>query len=265
LTDVGTMTRPCQHPGMRGERRAWRSTAGCLCSVLLCNACTNTVLDLFNPDLGLLAHWALDESRAGRTVVDSSAFGNDGAPSESPPVPTDDVPPVGFHDPFSLSFNGEDQWIDLGNPPLLNGGGPISVAAWLRATRIDTRSNVVAHGFRFDPDYDFALRLEAGTYVFTTWDGIIDHRAVTTVPSDDVGSWVHLCGVFDGTRYRLYRNGALAASTEDKAAPQANVDTAWAIGASASGLENLLQGQIDDVRIYGRALSSAEVQALYRR
>jgi hypothetical protein len=75
-------------------------------------ACSDTTLDLFNPDPGLLAHWALDESPPGSLAVDSSG------------------------------------------PLLLNVGGPISVAAWLRPGKIHTRGNVIAHGYRFGPDID---------------------------------------------------------------------------------------------------------------
>jgi hypothetical protein len=175
---------------------------------------------------------------------------------------------VHFPDPFSLSFNGQDQWIEIGNPPLLNVGGPISVAAWVRPGKIDSRGNILAHGYRFGPSYDFALRVDAGSYVFTTWDST-NHEAVATIPTADVGSWVHLCGVYDGTTYRLYRNGTLAASTVDATAPQANVDAIWAIGARApqptGGVDNLLQAEIDDLRMYGRALSAEEVLALFRR
>jgi hypothetical protein len=231
-------------------------------------SCSDITLDFFNPDLGLLAHWALDESQPGSVAVDSSGFGNHGTPSTNPPVPTQDVPPVHFQDRFSLSFNGQDQWIEIGNPPFSNVGGPISVAAWLRPGKIDTRGNVIAHGYHYGPSYDFALRVDAGTYVFTTWDSV-NHQAVATIPSSDVGTWVHLCGVFDGATYRLYRNGTLAATTADATAPQGNVDALWAIGARApqptGGVDNLIQADIDDVRIYGRALSSAEVEALSRR
>ena len=262
----------------RGESCLRRFAVAWLGAVLLTDvACNNATLDLTNPDLGkpepgnpdlgLLAHWALDESQPGSIAVDSSGFGNHGQPSQNPPVPTQDVPPVRFQDPFSLSFNGQDQWIEIGNPGLLNVGGPVSVAAWIRATTINTNtnsnSNIVAHGYRYDPSYDFALRMDTGTYVFTTWDSV-DHEAVATIPSGDVGTWVHLCGVFDGNTYQIYRNGALAAATADTTAPQPNVDTIWVIGGSAKH-DNLLQGQIDDVRIYGRALSAAEVEALYRR
>ena len=77
-----------------------------------------------------------------------------------------------------------------------------------------------------------------------------------------------LCGVFDGNEYRIYRNGALAASTADPTAAPPNVDTPWAIGGRApqpDSLERLFEGQIDDLRVYGRALSAAEVEALSRR
>jgi hypothetical protein len=250
-------------------RRGRRLAVGCLGAVLVTSAaCNNTTLDFFNPDLGLLAHWALDESQPGSVAVDSSGFGNHGTPSTNPPVPIQEVPPVHFQDRFGLSFNGQDQWLEIGNPPFLNVGGPISVAAWLRPHKIDARGNVIAHGYRFGPSYDFALRVDTGSYVFTTWDSI-NHEAAATIPSSDVGTWVHLCGVFDGATYGLYRNGALAATTADATAPQANVDAIWAIGARApqptGGVDNLIQADIDDVRIYGRALSSAEVEALSRR
>lgn len=204
----------------------------------------------------------------GVVAVDASGFGSHGTPSTNSPVPTQTVPPVHFQDRFSLSFNGQDQWIEIGNPPLLNAGGPISVTAWLRPGRIDTRGNVIAHGYHYGPNNDFALRVDAGSYVFTTWNNT-KHEAVASIPDSDVGTWVHLCGTFDGGSYRLYRNGTLAAATADATAPQANVDATWAIGARApqptGGVDDLTQADIDDVRIYGRALSSAEVEALYQR
>jgi hypothetical protein len=256
-------------PRTQGERRAQRLAAGCLGVMVVAGAaCRDITLDIFNPDLGLLSHWALDESQPGSGAVDASVFGNHGKPSANPPVPTQNVPPVHFQDRFSLSFNGQDQWIEIGNPPVLNVGGPVSVAAWLRPGKIDSRGNILAHGYRFGPSYDFALRVDAGKYVFTTWDST-NHEAVASIPTSDIGTWVHLCGVFDGATYRLYRNGALAATTADATAPQANVDAIWAIGARAAqptgGVDNLIQADLDDIRVYGRALSSAEVEALYRR
>ena len=251
-------------------RRARASSAalGCVAlGLLAAGACGNTTLDIYDPDLGLLAHWAFDEGQAGSTVFDSSGFALHGTPSTNPPGPTGDVPPVHFANPFSLSFNGVDQWVAIGNPPLLNAGGVISIAAWVRAENADGYHNIVAHGWRHNPGADVSLRIQNGNYEFTYWDAA-DHVAIAAMPPGDLGSWVHLCGVFDGSAYHLYRNGALAATTPDATTPPANVDTPWAIGARApqpDSLERLFIGEIDDVRIYGRALAAAEVQALYRR
>jgi hypothetical protein len=243
----------------------WLGRVGVLIAVG--GGCGNSTLDLFDPDRGLLGHWAFDEGAPGAVAVDSSSFGLDATPSADPPTPTRDVPPVHFPDPFSLSFNGTGQWVDVGNPPLLNAGGAISIAAWIRPANIDGYHNILAHGFRNNPNHEVSLRMYSGNYEITYWNSI-DHRASAPIPASDVGSWVHLCGVFDGATYSIYRNGELAASTADATTPPANIDTPWAIGARApqpDTAERLMAGQIDDLRFYGRALTAGEVEALYRR
>jgi hypothetical protein len=70
-----------------------------------------------------------------------------------------------------------------------------------------------------------------------------------------VGSWYHLVGVYDGSNVRIYVNG-------QEGTPHAksglildnvgNVDIGWA-----------LNGAIDDVRIYNKALTASEVRRLY--
>jgi len=241
---------------------------GCLGALALAGgACGNSTLDLVDPDRGLLGHWTFDESLPGDVALDSSGFDLDAMPSANPPIPTREVPPVHFPDPFSLSFAGTDQWVNIGNPPLLNAGGRISIAAWIRPANVTGDHNVVAHGYRNAPNHEVALRIFGGNYEFIYWNAV-DHKASAPIPPADAGSWVHLCGVFDGSTYSIYRNGTLVGSTSDSTAPPPNVDTPWAIGARApqpDNLERLMEGQIDDVRIYGRALSAPEVQALSAR
>jgi hypothetical protein len=247
-----------------------RTAACCIALSLLAGGCGDSTVDVFNPDVGVLAHWALDEGEAGDAVVDSSGFGLDGALSANPPVPSPDVPPVHFPDPYSLSFNGQDEYVVFGNPPILNLGGPISIAAWVRATSTDGFQDIVAHGYTPDQVQDLALRINSGSYEFTYFDfqAGMDHGAKVTIQPSDVGAWVHLCGVFDGNNYLVYRDGALAATTPDTTVPPANINALWAIGGRApdsAAAVRFLAGELDDVRIYGRALSAAEVQALYQR
>ena len=246
------------------------AAAHCIALSVLVGGCGDSTVDVFDPDVGLLAHWALDEGQAGDAVADSSGFGLDGTVSTNPPIPSQDVPPVHFPDPYSLSFNGQDEYVVFGNPPILNLGGPITIATWVRATGTDGYQDIVAHGYTPDQSQDVALRINSGSYEFTYFDfqAGMNHDATVTIPPSDLGAWVHLCGVFDGSNYLVYRDGALAATTPDTTAPAANINALWAIGARApdsAAAARFLAGKLDDVRIYGRALTAAEVQALYQR
>src|SRR2546430_13959271 len=73
-----------------------------------------------------------------------------------------------------------------------------------------------------------------------------------------LNTWTHLAGTFDGAMVRLYVNGELVASQAQTAALTATAGTLQ-IGADSYTGENFA-GRIDEVRIYNRALSAAEIQ-----
>jgi hypothetical protein len=216
-------------------------------------------------ELGLRLYLPLDEIEVGAIAKDMSGNGNDGLASESPPQPSPATPPVGFPNTRSLSFDGS-QLLDLANPDSLNIENLVTVAAWIRPTALDGYRNIVAHGFTWEPKSELALRIYDQQYQFLSWDAI-DHGASAPVPAGDIDNWHYLVGVYDGRMYRLYRDGALIAAVEDSAAPT-RVDAPWAIG-GRSAVEpdqpRPFLGLIDDVRVYDRALSAAEVGALFRR
>jgi hypothetical protein len=231
-------------------------------------------------DLGLLAYLPLDEAEAGAQASDGSGNEHHATPSVDPPTPSLSVPPTGFANLRSLEFNGTAQFLDLGNPPGLDIAGTVTLSAWVRLSATDGFRNIVAHGWHHVPNQELALRVQdnielevqpAPLYGFVAWDGA-DHSAVAVIPDGDVDSWHHLCGVYDGERYRLYRNGELMAEQADPIAPM-RVEEAWAIGSRGMPDRTIpetfdpryFSGSIDDVRISGRALSDAEVRALFRR
>jgi hypothetical protein len=215
---------------------------------------------------GLLLYLPLDEIEAGSTALDASGHGHDGTPSASPPTPSVSVPPVGFANPRSLAFDGVEQLLDLGNPASLDLAGALTLSAWIRPLSLDGYRNVVAHGFRWSPNEEVALRIHDGTFEFTAWNGV-DHMATAPVPAGDVDSWHHLAGVNDGVTYRIYRDGELIAEQADTFTPT-RVDAPWAIGGRSTSMPvepRSYNGLIDEVRIYDRALSADEVRALFRR
>lgn len=87
--------------------------------------------------------------------------------------------------------------------------------------------------------------------------------ATTTI---NLNTWYHLAGVKDGTTLRLYINGVQVATSTGTFTPptytqQPKFGTLWY---NAPGNYNYgpLNGSLDELRIYNRALTPAEVLAL---
>src|SRR5205814_769503 len=71
-------------------------------------------------------------------------------------------------------------------------------------------------------------------------------------------AWTFLAGTYDGSTYRLYVNGQLANSATGNATPGTSTKPLRIGGDGVWG--DFFVGIIDEVRIYNRALSSAEIQ-----
>jgi PKD repeat protein len=83
-------------------------------------------------------------------------------------------------------------------------------------------------------------------------------------PAVALNTWTHLVGTFDGSSARLYVNGVLAASTG--AGYLQNTARPLRIATGATDLTSpqyYLPGRVDEVAVYGSALSAARVQAHY--
>jgi hypothetical protein len=76
-----------------------------------------------------------------------------------------------------------------------------------------------------------------------------------------LGQWVHLVETYDGTTLRLYVNGVLAGHADGPYTPQSTQP--FRIGQGAPGYESPFQGTIDEVAVYGHALSQDRVEAHY--
>lgn len=223
--------------------------------------------------LGLVGYWKLDETGILDPVVDSSGGASNGTPINQP-QPSTAVAPVRIANPGSRSFDGVNQLIDLGNPPALAFTGEVTLAAWAYLTAMPSGCAVVlAHGYRFAPSAELALRVSGGAceddngplrWSAGVWDGT-NHMAETSVLESDLNVWMHLGGTFDGRAWRLYKNGTeMSVHVYDQGASP--IDAPWGIGGRAA--VDLLDprsfpGRLDEVRIYNRALSPSEILTLY--
>ena len=190
---------------------------------------------------GLMAHLPLNNSAA-----DITGNGYDGTVYGA--VPSSDR----FGNPNgAYSFDGLDDYIELSSI-----GGFKTVSLWVRQ---DTRSEF---DFYFGHhDYRFYAR-DDGDLILGDDNA---QRVYTSVDMDSlVGQWVHVAGVSDGSQSKVYLNGVNVTTTAGTLAPVLNdVATLGVYQWSASLDLHFLNGAMDDVRVYDRALSDIEVAALH--
>lgn len=222
---------------------------------------------------GLVGYWKLDETGADDPVVDWSGQGSTGTPVNQP-LPSDSGAPIRIANGGSRSFDGVAQMVDLGNPPALDFSGNVTVAAWVYLTAMPAGCAVVlAHGYRYNPAAELALRVSGGAceaengpsrWSAGVWDGT-NHMAETSLMESDIKVWMHMAGTFDGKAWHLYKNGTeMSVHVHDTGAFP--IEAPWGIGGrpTDSSLDpRSLPGRLDEVRIYDRALSPSEILALY--
>ena len=163
----------------------------------------------------------------------------------------------------ALNFNGTTNYVDLGNPALLQTTGSMSWSAWIRASSnpaddgniIAKSNNSAGWQFKTTPDtgpQTFGIQVTGATGVFT-------QRYSNTVRLLNV--WYHVAAVYNSTSQTLdiYVNGVLDNGTLRGVVPTSQVIPAVNvnIGRRSDGFN--FAGTIDNVRIYNRALSAAEI------
>lgn len=85
-----------------------------------------------------------------------------------------------------------------------------------------------------------------------------------TGPAASLNEWVHLVGTYDGTTARFYVNSVEVANTVTAFAPNDLYGLRIGAGDTESTSGNYFwPGRVDEVAIYGSALSAARVQAHY--
>jgi len=208
----------------------------------------------FNLSGGLVGHWRLDETSTGGSdsVFDASGNGYHGTPTgpsgtNNKPQPSTAVPDnPNFKTNRSLDFDGTDDYVAANaSTPFNFGTGDFSLSAWIRTT---SSSTVVAIG-NYNGGEDYWLGVNSGVATFSISGGSVAGGTVND------GNWHLITGVRSAGTIIIYVDGVQqnTAGNTNGASPAASPR----IGAFSNGY--YWPGQIDDARIYNRALSAAEV------
>ena len=213
----------------------------------------------------LVGYWTLDEG-SGSTAVDSSGNNNTGTEANGPRYISGKV---GTN---ALLFDGSNQYVNLGDASTLNITGLITLSAWVNFSYFTSNDNgcggycgvIVGKGNNGTNEGYILRYVDQGTPELTVGSYNGNTYGATWPITFGTGSWHHVVGLYDGTEWELYVDGALVASTAASTGAVATTANA-AIGGEFwnEALVRYFPGAIDDVRVYGRALSSGEVSELY--
>ena len=155
-----------------------------------------------------------------------------------------------------LVFDGVDDDISLGDPPSLNLSGPMTLEAWVNIENREGRQTIIG---RSSNAAELYLGLNNGDYQIGS--GSPDELALISAPIlvEDVGTWVHLAGVYDGTMWHLYRNGEALGGPMTATLP---LSGAWTIGSSnvvGDQAGRFFQGALAEVHLWQTARTPAEI------
>ncbi|WP_232836337.1 glycoside hydrolase family 2 TIM barrel-domain containing protein [Lentzea terrae] len=170
---------------------------------------------------------------------------------------------VDGHRGKALSLSGLDDWVEVYRDRKLDiTGTALTLDAWVKPGKWTGQFPIIAKG-----DHQWTLKMKNETtlefFIHSgTW------RAVQAkVPADFYGKWHRVSGTYDGTALRLYIDGAEVGTlpftgTIDHSAADVNIgrdfEMSWNDPSTVSWLS---RGDVDDVRIYNRALSATELNA----
>jgi hypothetical protein len=168
----------------------------------------------------------------------------------------------------ALSYDGNDM-VDLGTLDV--SGTAATFCAWIQPSAftagVDARILSKAVGTAANDHYWMLSLSESGAQQLLRFrlrtGGTTETLVGSGASAIPVGEWTHVAAVYDGSQIRLYKNATLVGSTGKTGSIDTNASVKAAIGSQPPGAGgNGFAGSIDEVRIYNRALSPSDIEAV---
>jgi type II secretory pathway pseudopilin PulG len=213
--------------------------------------------ETLNPvrDAGLVGYWPLDEG-TGTAAADKSGSGNNGTWGGTLGAQWAD----GKVGPYAGAFNGSNNYVEIASSPAFDFSGGFSVAAWVN-TRTSAGWDVIAARESWNAGQGWSIVVESNYPKY--YSPGLSYSSGSSISN---GTWAHVTFVVNGSTSCFYVNSNKAACWAGTFA-FSNAPISLLIGSrhinSGIGTTDYFDGKIDDVRVYSRALSDAEIRSLY--
>jgi hypothetical protein len=212
------------------------------------------------PEEGLVLHLSFDKDTIeGDEVEDLSGQGNNGIINGSAEV---DVGKFGE----ALLFDGVDDFVEvpLSDSITFTEGSSFTVQAWVKTDDSPTQNDGIVGNYRQSTQAFWNLSVsgddaaQRGKMGFNIRDvGKVHYSGISSPDFLNDGQWHHLAGVRDQDqkKARFYVDGVLIDEIDDQTEDINSGQSIW-IG---EHLDRFYKGLIDDVKVWNRALSAAEL------
>jgi len=208
---------------------------------------------------GLVGYWRFDEG-SNNVAIDYSGNNNNGT-IVGPSWQNQSNCRLGN----CLSFNGLDQYVTISHNNAFVPSS-LTIAAWVKPNNFSSYMQVVS---KFSETSNFSYQLNITNAGKLRIDSSSNGSTYGTLISENSlisGIWNYVVTTWDGTKWRLFINGVEDINILGFAGPLFNGNTSLDIGRVSGGGVNgqYFNGNIDEVRLYDRALVSEEIQKIYK-
>jgi len=203
---------------------------------------------------GLISIWTFDRSDIeGKTVKDAFG-GNDGTIGGNPNV-------VGGRIGEALKFDGKDDYVDCGNDKSISSlSETYTIEAWANFAVSSNYPGLFQRGDKTE-DSQIEIYLQPNANLTT----VHNRKSIYYVYWSPVplNKWTHIVVVWENKEWKVYYDGVEQSKTGGGGTP-ANPDTGKTCYIGLGYTNHSMNGIIDEVKIYNRALNEDEIQRNYK-
>ena len=201
---------------------------------------------------GAIAEWKFDEG-TGTQAADTTGNGHTGTLVNGPTWTTG-------RQGSAIQFDATNDYVDTALESAFDFTGPFSVSLW-------AKRNSWSHAWeamvtKADSAWGVSRNATARGANFTTFNSSGSAQDLTGSTVIDNNQWHHIVAVYSGTQKLLYVDGVLNASVNYSQTIRTN-NFNVRMGMNQEYAPAYYGGALDDVRIYGRALTATEVTTLF--
>ena len=212
---------------------------------------------------GLISWWLTTPNGQGGVTFYDLARRNNGTLTNMTPVSdwSGNTHPGGF---ASLDLDGTNDFVSVTDSPSLSGPAALTISAWIRVESYPTAfAPIVTKGMGTTGSREYSLNIRGSDSLLlfqVAQESTANVKNLFGVTAITSNTWFWVGATWDGATQIVYRSGlndgsqAAALTIEDGTA---NLRMGHDNDDSGGASSDYFDGQVDDIRIYNRALSAA--------